>query len=33
MISADNKPLNDSLNDLDFTLSHYRELCQLAVQN
>ena len=33
MISADNKPLNDRSCDSDFTESHYRELCQLAVKH
>lgn len=32
MIAAENKPLNTATSDADFTISHYRELCQLAVK-
>ena len=33
MISADNKPLNSTTSDSDFTSEHYRQLCQLAIKN
>ena len=33
MISAENKPMNASTSDADFTVTHYRDLCQLAVKN
>lgn len=33
MISIENNPLNTATSNADFTLSHYRELCGLAVKN
>jgi hypothetical protein len=33
MISAENKPINATTSDADFTVTHYRDLCQLAVKN
>jgi hypothetical protein len=32
MISVENKSTNATMSDTDFTLTHYRELCQLAVR-